>query len=91
MAQKVFVFGTLKRGFPLHQQQLAGARSVGVYQTRERYPMLIAGPWFAPMMFSEPGVGFRVDGELYGVDDSTIAVLDQLESSGKPGNFRVEI
>jgi gamma-glutamylaminecyclotransferase len=87
----VFVFGTLKKGFPLHQKGLVGARFLGLYRTREGYPMLIAGPWFAPMMFDEPGAGLRVEGELYEVDDSTIAVLDQLESIGKPGNFRVEI
>jgi gamma-glutamylaminecyclotransferase len=58
MVQKVFVFGTLKRGFPLHDQGLSDARFLGIYRTRKRYPLLIAGPWFAPMMFNEPGVGY---------------------------------
>lgn len=89
--QKVFVFGTLKRGFPLHHQGLVGARFLGSYRTRECYPMLIAGPWFAPMMFNEPGVGLRVNGELYEISDSTLAILDRLESIGKPGSLRVII
>jgi gamma-glutamylaminecyclotransferase len=91
MVQKVFVFGTLKRSFPLHQQGLAQAIFLGLYRTRERYPLLIAGPWFAPMMFNEPGVGLQVSGELYEICDSAIGVLDWLESVGKPGNFQETI
>jgi gamma-glutamylaminecyclotransferase len=91
MVQKVFVFGTLKRSFPLHERGLRGAAFLGARKTRERYPMLIAGPWFAPMMFNEPGVGFQVVGELYAVEDGAMANLDRLESLGKPGNFRVAI
>lgn len=91
MTQKIFVFGTLKRGFPLHEEGLSGAKFLGVYRTRERYPMLIAGPWFAPMMLDEPGTGHRVAGELYEVEESAIPLLDRLESVGQPGNFRVAI
>jgi gamma-glutamylaminecyclotransferase len=50
--------------------------------------MLIAGRWFAPMMFDEPGNGSIVKGELYEVDDQTLRNLDLLESIGKPGHFR---
>lgn len=91
MSEKVFVFGTLKRGFPLHEQGLSGARLVGLYKTRKRYPMLIAGPWYAPMMFNEPGVGYHVHGELYDVDEGNLKLLDRLESVGKPANFREAI
>lgn len=91
MSEKVFVFGTLKRGFPLHEQGLSGARLVGLCRTRKRYPMLIAGPWYAPMMFNEPGVGCHVHGELYEVDEGNLKLLDRLESVGKSGNFREAI
>jgi gamma-glutamylaminecyclotransferase len=91
MVQRVFAFGTLKRGFPLHDQGLSGAKFLGVYRTRERYPMIIAGPWFAPMMFNEPGLGRQVVGELYEVGDKAIENLDRLESVAEPGNFRVAI
>jgi len=87
---KVFVFGTLKRGFPLHHG-LAGARLLGEYCTVKRFPMLIAGPWYAPMSFNEPGVGHRVLGELYEVDEACLSRLDEMESVDQPGNFRVSI
>lgn len=88
MARKIFAFGTLKKGFPLHERGLSCARFLGAYRTRERYPMLIAGPWFAPMMLDEPGAGFQVVGELYEVDDRAIPALDRLESVGRPGHLR---
>ncbi|WP_246675535.1 MULTISPECIES: gamma-glutamylcyclotransferase family protein [unclassified Mesorhizobium] len=91
MMRKLFVFGTLKKGFPLHGEGLSEAAFLGAYRTRERFPMLIAGPRFAPMMFNEPGVGFQVGGELYAVDDRALANLDRIESVGKPGNLRVLI
>ena len=88
---RLFVFGTLKSGFPLHDAGLRGATYVGEYQTVERYPMFVAGAWFAPMMLHQPGVGLAVKGELYEVDDAQLAALDTLESVGKPGNFRVSV
>ncbi|WP_244508370.1 gamma-glutamylcyclotransferase family protein [Mesorhizobium sp. LCM 4577] len=91
MVWKVFVFGTLKMGFPLHDRGLSGAAFLGNRRTRERFPMLIAGPRFAPMMFNEPGVGFQVAGELYAVDDRALLRLDRIESIGSPGNWRVPI
>jgi gamma-glutamylaminecyclotransferase len=84
----VFVFGTLKKGFPLHDEGLGGATFLGHFETVESYPMLIAGPWFSPMMLDEPGTGVQVRGELYQVDGSTLAALDRLESVGQPGNLR---
>ncbi|WP_234828041.1 gamma-glutamylcyclotransferase family protein [Sinorhizobium fredii] len=66
--QFVFIFGTLKKGFPLHRRGLAHAAYLGPYRTAANYPMLVAGPWFAPMMFHEPGSGLRVSGELYAID-----------------------
>ncbi|MFC6488430.1 gamma-glutamylcyclotransferase family protein [Nitratireductor sp. GCM10026969] len=85
---RIFAFGTLKRGFPLHEEGLAGADRLGLARTVDAFPMLIAGPWFAPMMLDRPGEGLCVKGELYAIDDRCLAVLDRLESVGKPGNFR---
>ncbi|MDN3722690.1 gamma-glutamylcyclotransferase family protein [Roseibium salinum] len=87
MVRKVFVFGTLKRGFPLHERGLSEAKLLGQYRTRERYPLLVAGPWFAPMMLNEPGIGYQVVGELYETNDITIENLERIESVGEPGNF----
>lgn len=91
MAALLFVFGTLKRGFPLHARGLADAAFVGLYRTLERFPLVIAGRWFAPMMLNEPGSGFRVHGELFEVDARALERLDELESVGKPGNLRSRI
>lgn len=88
MMPRVFVYGTLKRGFPLHDAGLAGATFLGAYRTVEPYPMLIAGPRFAPMMLDEPGRGLRVAGELYEVSREQLDKLDALESVGQPGNER---
>ena len=40
---KVFVFGTLKKGIPLHEEGLQGATYLGPYRTVEKYPMVVAG------------------------------------------------
>src|SRR5689334_21389074 len=88
---RLFVYGTLKRGLPLHDRALSDARFEGGYRTIERYPMLIAGPWYVPMMLDEPGRGCQVRGELYAVDECRLAVIDALEQIGKPGNLRLTI
>jgi gamma-glutamylaminecyclotransferase len=85
---RVFVFGTSKKGFALHDRGLRGARCLGPYRMAERFPLLVAGPWFAPMMLDEPGTGHNVKGELYEADEARLDLLDHLESVGIPGNFR---
>jgi gamma-glutamylaminecyclotransferase len=52
---------------------------------------VIAGPWYSPMMFNEPGTGFLVEGELYEVAWESFVKLDALESIGQPGNLRLPI
>ena len=85
---KLFVFGTLKRGFPLHEKGLSGAQYLGRAQTIACYPMLIAGPRYAPMLFNEPGAGHHVKGELYEINESHLAQLNALESLGQPGSLQ---
>ena len=84
----VFVFGTLKRRRSLHQCVLHGACRLGKYRTRQAFPLVIAGPWFAPMMFNEPGHGRNVLGEVYRIDAARLETIHRLESIGRPGNFR---
>jgi 5-formyltetrahydrofolate cyclo-ligase len=87
----LFVFGTLKKGFPLHDKGLAEASFLGTALTVHPYPMFVAGAWFAPMMIEREGEGETVVGELYEIDDETLQRLDALESVGKPGNFRTRL
>jgi len=52
---KVFIYGTLKRGFPLFDKGLVGARYLGDVETVEAYPLYIAGSFYGPMMLDRPG------------------------------------
>jgi len=87
----IFAAGTLKRGFALHEEGLARAIFVGRYRTLEAFPMVIAGPWYAPMILTQPGTGEKIVGQLYAVPIADLADLDALESVGKPGNFRTTV
>lgn len=84
----VFVYGTLKRGYPNAQIGMPRATYVGDYRTVERYPLVIGGRWFTPNLLNEPGDGFQVTGEAYKVDDTVLAELDNLESVHLPTGYR---
>jgi gamma-glutamylaminecyclotransferase len=88
---KIFAVGTLKKGFPLHGEGLSNARFLGEYRTRERFPMLIAGPCYAPMVLDQPGTGRQIRGELYEISETSLPRLDALESVGQPGNTRIVV
>src|SRR5690349_3164247 len=78
-AARIFAIGTLKSGFPFHERgRLATARFLGAYRSIKPYPLVIAGRWYAPMIFDEPGVGRHVTGELYEVSAECLAHLDRL-------------
>lgn len=85
---RVVAFGTLKRGFPLHIRGLAGAVWLGNCRTVARFPLVVAGRWYAPMMFDRAGSGYRVAGELYRIDQVILLRLDAMESVGQTGSFR---
>lgn len=52
---RVFIYGTLKRGFPLFEKGLVGARYLGDVETVEPYPLYIAGSFYGPMMLDRRG------------------------------------
>ena len=79
----VFVYGTLKQGFSNHYY-LSGSKFLGTGRTKEKYAMYVSGIPFVIM--SEPIS--PIQGELYQVDDITLAKLDSLE--GHPGWYRRE-
>ncbi len=83
----IFVFGTLKRGFPM-ADKLKNTQFHGLAQTAQAFPMFVAGGIFGPMMLDSPGRGLRVRGELYDVSPEALAVVDKSEEVGSPGNFR---
>jgi gamma-glutamylaminecyclotransferase len=84
----VFIYGTLKKGFALHNSGLVGAPYLGEFETVHPYPMYIAADFFGPMMLDRPGEGRIIFGELYEADEERLQRLDALEDVGSPGSFR---
>lgn len=70
---RIFVYGSLKRGFSNHAR-LAQATFVGECQTAPRYRLLVFGAYPA---LSEGD--HEVAGELYAVHPRTLRALDRFE------------
>jgi gamma-glutamylcyclotransferase (GGCT)/AIG2-like uncharacterized protein YtfP len=77
MSQRVFVYGTLMKGFPLHHR-LRNGMYLG-QATLEGYEMYAVGGGGYPAIV--PGTG-TVHGELYEVDEGTLYSLDLVEGEG---------
>jgi gamma-glutamylaminecyclotransferase len=78
MTHRVFVYGTLKRGFRNHRL-LEGCALLGGGATVPTYKMIETSfPVIMPDRTGKP-----VAGEIYTVDDETLARLDQLEKEGR--------
>jgi len=82
----VFVFGTLKNGFPNFAVN-RGRRVGSVFRTLDRLPLLLMGERHVPWMIDSPGLGERVAGELYEVDAAALAAMDELEGIGLPDGY----
>ena len=82
----VFVFGTLKAGFPNFATN-AGRRVGTVFRTLDRHPLLLVGERHVPWMIDSPGEGERVTGEVYEVDAAALAAMDELEGIGRPDGY----
>ncbi len=83
----VFVYGTLKRGFVNHDAAWMTPWFAGPARSVIAYPLVVAGPWYSPVLFDEPGIGSRVSGELYEVDDTGLDRLDEIEGVARPGGY----
>lgn len=76
----VFTYGTLKKGHGNHRL-LTGSHFVSEAETRHRFKMYdVVG---FPVLIGPTVDGHRVRGEVYLVDDKTMAQLDRLESAGR--------
>jgi gamma-glutamylaminecyclotransferase len=79
---KVFVYGTLKRGYG-NNRLLADAQFLSVAWTRRKFRMLDVGfPVLRPYE-DQDYYKASVEGELYECDDRTLEALDRLESEGR--------
>lgn len=91
MRTLVFVFGTLKQGFPNFGTN-RGSRIAGRFSTQEAYPLYLVGERYSPWLLDSPGTGLAVIGELYEVTDAVLADMDILERVHEPdGYVRKEI
>lgn len=83
MGEKLFVYGTLKRGYGNHHY-LSESEFLGKAITKKRYALYSDG---IPFLVKEPPVS-RIKGELYEVDSETLENVDLLE--GHPSVYRRE-
>ena len=83
----VFVFGTLKSGFPNFATN-RGVQVGGVFVTCQPYPLYLVGERHSPWLMDEPGSGLRVAGELFRVDAESLAAMDKLERITQPDGYR---
>ena len=86
MITRLFVFGTLKAGFPNFAIN-RGRRVPGRFRTEAAYPLFLVGERQVPWMLDAAGTGFAVLGELYDVDAPALREMDALERVGQPGGY----
>lgn len=86
---RLFVYGTLKQGFPNHGIN-TGRRVPGRFRTRLAYPLLVVRlpqEDRAPWLLDQPGQGLPVWGQVFEVDAATLAAMDVLEEVGRPTGY----
>lgn len=84
MIHRVFVYGTLKEGFPnFHANH--GVRVPGEFVTVHAYPLYVIGACHVPWLVDRAGEGHPVRGQVFEVDDAGLATMDELELVDQPG------
>ncbi len=76
MTQRIFVYGTLKRGLS-NAHYLSGQRFIGEARTEAHYRMVDAGGY--PGMYRVEENGLSIQGEIWEVDETCRKQLDVLE------------
>ncbi|CAI9724072.1 Hypothetical predicted protein [Octopus vulgaris] len=81
--ERVFVYGTLKRGQPNHfvlENVTHGlAKFIGDATTALRYPLVVASQYNIPFLLPFEGKGNFISGEVYEVDEKMLKQLDEFE------------
>lgn len=72
---KVFVYGTLKRGFP-NSYLLRNSTYIGKATTVDKFCMYDLGAF--PAVACSPEIS-KIEGEVYNIDKATLVNLDMLE------------
>ena len=87
MEHLVFVFGTLKEGFPNFSVN-QGTRIPGEFRTCVAYPLYLVGERHSPWLIEAPHTGLRVAGQVFRVDSQTLAAMDKLERVTELDGYR---
>lgn len=91
MTTRVFVFGTLKEGFPNFSTN-AGTRVPGTFVTAQRYPFYLVGERHSPWLVNTPGHGEHVLGQVFDVGTDALEHMDLLERTRESDGYdRIEI
>ena len=77
MRHKIFVYGTLKKGF-YNNKYLATPKFTAPATTTRKFSLCIGGPYRGPYMFKDDK-GHLIPGEIYRVTNKTLKKLDKLE------------
>jgi len=83
----VFVFGTLKEGFP-NAGTNKGSRVAGEFFTINRYPLYLVGERYSPWFVLSEGEGVQVLGQVFTVDEATLGDMDRLERVHEADGYR---
>ena len=94
MSSFVFVYGTLKEGFPNFSLNV-GRRVAGTYRTRQAFPLYVVklpAEDRAPWLLDSPGDGHPVVGQVFEVDSANLAQMDRFEETHLPNGYvRTEV
>ena len=89
--QLIFLFGTLKEGYPNYHSNY-GNRVEGDFFTTDRYPLYLVGERYSPWLINDPGSGEFVQGQVFSVDQSALDIMDSLERITEPDGYqRVQV
>jgi gamma-glutamylaminecyclotransferase len=64
---------------------VSGTQLAGEFITVEAFPLYVLGEFGLPWLVHQPGVGHRVTGQVFEVDDDALAAMDVLERISDPG------
>lgn len=80
---RVFVYGTLKRGQPNHHWLTKPENGVSKFIsegcTTTQFPLVVGTRYNIPFLLDKKGCGNLVEGEVYEVDEKMMSNLDILE------------
>lgn len=91
MNSRVFVYGTLKEGFPNFSIN-AGVRLPCLYITQQRFPLYLVGELHSCWLVNAPGEGMQVSGQVFTLDAAGLEKMHALERIHEPDGYeRVQI